>query len=744
MSKLYSVLCTALLLMIFTTVIIAQSGNFSNSRAPLSKQRSTIHHFDNQTQSVGSGDMAFGWSCISLNILNIPLPDGTPFTTLNTWAPPFGDFASSAVRGGDGNYYIVCMGPPSSLWQMDPITGAVTDIGPITGLESETVNGITYDPVNGTYYLAAGNYMVTNNLYSFNVNTLNASLIASFPNPGGIMIDIAINSSGVGYGYDLTDDNAYTFDPETGITTLLGPLGFDCNYGQGMDIDLATNTIYLSAFNNTTFTGQLRTMNPNTGETSLIVDWGSEQIAPFAINNNYVVPGPGPASDPDPANEATNININAQLSWTNPAGASSINVLFGTSPAGMTSIYSGLPVTTVNPGTMSYYSHYYWRVDETDGSGTTTGSLWSFKTTAGPNVPLFDPFDNMDNWTAAGPFGIENWILSNSNYAGGTAPELQFTWYPDFTGASYLLSDPITVTTGHNIELTFTNSVAEIWELGSIIGAAITTDGGVTYTSIYETSPNGAYGPEVETLNFTGTDGMQLAFYFNGNSYNFTTWAIDDVLLTDLDYVPVELISFNVSVIGGNVILNWTTATETNNRGFDVQRSFRKNSFGEVGSQSEELLSEMSDWEKIGFVAGAGTNTEPRSYSFTDENVANGTFSYRLKQIDFDGSVNYSNIIEVIINTPDQFSLSQNYPNPFNPSTEIRFSLAEKSKVVLKIYNSLGQEITTLVNGTLDTGSHNVSFMVPNIASGIYFYTLHAEGNNGRIFESTKKMILLR
>ena len=150
---------------------------------------------------------------------------------------------------------------------------------------------------------------------------------------------------------------------------------------------------------------------------------------------------------------------------------------------------------------------------------------------------------------------------------------------------------------------------------------------------------------------------------------------------------------------------------------------------------------------------GFGTTTEPKSYSFTDEDVTTGIYTYRLKQIDFDGSFEYSNEIEVEVDfTPKEFVLYQNYPNPFNPNTTIKFTVPsvianevkQSQLVTLKIFDVLGNEVATLVNEEKQPGVYEVEFNGhsdegQNLSSGFYFYQLDA----GSI-TYTKKMILLR
>ncbi len=184
----------------------------------------------------------------------------------------------------------------------------------------------------------------------------------------------------------------------------------------------------------------------------------------------------------------------------------------------------------------------------------------------------------------------------------------------------------------------------------------------------------------------------------------------------------MELTSFTASANSNNVLLEWTTATEINNYGFEVERK-----------------AENSGYEVVGFVTGSGTTTEPRSYIFTDAKVPDGKYLYRLKQTDFDGSFNFSHEVEVEVIAPAVFALEQNYPNPFNPSTNINFSIAEASVVKIAVYNLLGQEVAELVNEFKAAGLHTVNFDASEFPSGAYFYSIETPQ-----FRQTRKMLLTK
>ena len=187
--------------------------------------------------------------------------------------------------------------------------------------------------------------------------------------------------------------------------------------------------------------------------------------------------------------------------------------------------------------------------------------------------------------------------------------------------------------------------------------------------------------------------------------------------------LPVELVSFTALLNNGFAELQWTTATESNNRGFAIERK------------------SASGWEKVGFVQGHGTTTNENQYGFLDDirKLQSALISYRLKQIDFNGTYEYSSEIQINNTVPSEFSLKQNFPNPFNPSTQINFSIPQTSLVVLKVYDVTGREVATLLNQYKTAGSYTLNFNATELASGIYYYTIAAGS-----FSSTKKMILMK
>lgn len=188
--------------------------------------------------------------------------------------------------------------------------------------------------------------------------------------------------------------------------------------------------------------------------------------------------------------------------------------------------------------------------------------------------------------------------------------------------------------------------------------------------------------------------------------------------------IPVELASFTAFVNQSNITLTWTTATEINNRGYQIERKF----------------STGDEWNILGFIPGAGTSTERKTYIYNDFNIIPGSYNYRIRQFDFDGTSSVYNLAETVeFGAPVNFELLQNYPNPFNPNTVISYRLPISGDVTLKVFDILGNEVATLVDEIKDAGYHSVEFNATGLSSGVYFYSIKTNG----VYE-IKKMTLIK
>jgi len=309
--------------------------------------------------------------------------------------------------------------------------------------------------------------------------------------------------------------------------------------------------------------------------------------------------------------------------------------------------------------------------------------------------------------------------------AGGTVPSaIDFGYYPNLSPPSFNANGKtysnlywhITNTGGsgfsYDVTLTYDedllNGITE-----SNLRLAKSEDGGATWTAFTS----------------AGTGAGQYAINTSANTitvYGLTSFS--DFILTDVNNpIPVEIVTFTAKQHGSNVTLNWNTATEVRNHGFEIERV-----------KSEQLSA--NGWSKLGFVNGNGNSNIPHDYTFTDNTVKeSGKYIYRLKQIDTDGSFEYSNQIEVNVEIPQVYSLLQNYPNPFNPVTTIQYTIAAPENVLLKIYDITGKEVLTLVNEKQEAGKYEVKLDASKLSSGTYIYRLSAGS-----FVQTKKMILLK
>ena len=207
------------------------------------------------------------------------------------------------------------------------------------------------------------------------------------------------------------------------------------------------------------------------------------------------------------------------------------------------------------------------------------------------------------------------------------------------------------------------------------------------------------------------------------------------ILLANNRY-PVPLVTADSNVSGRSVSLKWTTSVEENNSGCEVERI----SAGEITS---------GNWTQVGFVSGGGNSSAPLEYSFDDKELNSGRYSYRLKQLDFNGNFEFHNLSgDVVIGTPIEFRLSQNYPNPFNPSTKISYDIPFEGNVTLIVYDTKGMEVMNLVNENLAAGFYSTEFNAGNdnnLSSGAYYAVLNFNpAGASNVLTNTIRMILVK
>ena len=368
----------------------------------------------------------------------------------------------------------------------------------------------------------------------------------------------------------------------------------------------------------------------------------------------------------------------------------SVNISSGTTVSASNGMKMSLDGDLNNNGT------FLGTVDITKTVGT------SASTVGGIGVEVNAGADDLGDVTVTSVSGAEGAITVNGNTGISHSWTITST-NPPTSGRNLTLSWPSSEDNG---DLT----AAQVWK---------STDSGTTWGTVG--SPQ----------DVTGSDPREITVAVT----SFSDWTVSG---SD-NPLPIQLGSFTATATSeGYVLLEWMTLTETNNYGFEVQRR------PDSDPQYQTLANS--------FIPGHGTTLEPHYYSYTDNTVTLGQWWYRLKQIDLDGTIHYTDGIQVDVLTdveedslpeedplPTAYALEQNYPNPFNPSTQIQFALPKASHVRLEVYNALGERIATLVDDTRQAGYYSEQFDATGLASGLYFYRLQAGD-----FLDTKKLLLLK
>ena len=475
---------------------------------------------------------------------------------------------------------------------------------------------------------------------------------------------------------------------------------------------------------------------------------GSDHYQAWTASVTFGPPCPiDPPTNPNPPSGTTNVNITGNsISWTNGAGANQMELWFG--PMGsLSQVYTGSLITSWSLAPyepFNYNTTYGWQVKLKNDTCTVSGSIWTFTTMQDPNLVIDTIIvhpANVQYWTgttqgSSKTDGEINTVYPNNGWAvydismlpsnTSAIDSVHFYGYVNATYFPYWSATPM-------------GSVNPITDPAASIYSQINNNSSQGSAYIYSNESSsfatGWHDYPLENsakadllaavpqgwfaMGFVDRDGI-ATYYLNFDGHTQTN---PPYLVIVYEYsVPVELTSFSATVNKTDVTLKWNTATETNNQGFDIER-----------------MNQGGQFEKIGYVAGFGTTTEPKSYTFTDTKLETGNYTYRLKQVDLDGTYEYSSEVNVEVTLPLEYALEQNYPNPFNPSTTIKYSIPDDGFVKLSVYNMLGEEVVNLVNAQQKAGRYEINFNASNLASGVYVYRLEAPN-----FTSSKKLMLMK
>ena len=389
----------------------------------------------------------------------------------------------------------------------------------------------------------------------------------------------------------------------------------------------------------------------------------------------------------------------------------------------------------------------------------------------GATIALYDPAFNLSFYSAQLSSDI---VLKGTGYTFYTLQGSLLNAGFKGSGSAYMFGNPYPaqgqwINTPASAEYAFPLRLGTTWTsnftesisgTGTILGSPVTFGPSIaTHSITYLVDAYGTLtlpgGVTREALRIRRADryvngaftGLRVGYIIRSRSGASVQFAVADTLAVtgtvavsgvqwsegNLDFpVPIVLSRFTaLQREGGMVVVEWTTVSETNNFGFSLQRKRTGDAaFVDVPGA---------------FVAGHGTTIVPQEYTLTDNPETGGVWWYRLKQVDLDGAVQYSEptrtegTTDVRTTAPFAFALAQNYPNPFNPSTTIGYTLPMRSHVCLSVYTALGEEVAVLQDGEQESGYHAQGFDARGLSSGVYWYRLRAGS-----FTETRRFVLVR
>lgn len=732
---------------------ILPAPKIENPLNPYVKYNDNINYFDTR---------AFGYNAYGFAAPLGPFKMFLNSPVLTNLAPdPFSaNFVAGASFAVDGILYGVRFGS-NYLVKIDTSTGTITYIG-----YSGPGTGMAYDWNTNTMYMMT--YNTASRLNTVNLSTGMLTPIGQFFQDK--LVDISCSNSGEIYGIDIDNDFLVSINKKTGMVTLIGYIGFDANYSQGMSWDHSTDSCFYASYNNVTNQCEMRRVNLQTGETTMMYSIDAEV-------DGFAIPGsPGPqilhTPLPDTENVAGPYKVNAII---NPRGSPVIpslsKVYWSRNNAAITDsinmINTGGNNWTANiPGSSSgaFYRYYITAKDEFGTIRTVPvsapDSLYLFRTGADTIKPFISHDHLPDLPKYMWPAVVSAIVTDNRGI-----DSVWVKWFRN-SGSNGIKEFKLNNTGGNNYSARFNSDTSEIQLSDSIFyrifaqdfSSNHNKDSTILYKFKFINSPQLCYSAGSDPIDYPfmtffrnartqmlwtaeELQSIQTITKISFNFFSFSPLRLNDFnvkmqntslssisLTVTTGWVPVYSGAYTVPGLGWQGIVLQTPFVRDVTKNLLVDICFQ-DSFSSTASKVTSELAPGKIW--VLWVGGPGCSMTGSS-SMT-----------KRPDICFDYIIGISDTGRFII--PSEFSLSQNYPNPFNPSTTIKYSIPAASRVRLIVYDLLGKEVEVLVNETKTAGRYSVEFNASHLASGVYFYRIEAVSSDKKIeYKEAKKLLLIK